>query len=223
MSVAESKKAYNGLLDFIQAEVEPCIMVPFMGTPLPVVVSRLTFAQVRSCGNFSLIETIDDIIKKKRKLSPSEMVAYAEMQYNVVKMALVSPTYDQIMSLNHYGEIAKNAEAEIESLAEAIEALPEGPKRDKLKLEYDTLKMDYEFLLPPDFVAYILSYALKVDDTDIKLVSEDMLYEAAIRAKNGNGNPSDHLPGNFSDFNKVDINNRAMIIYAKRMKNGDPN
>lgn len=220
MAESKSRESYNGLLDFIHAEIEPCIMAPFMGSVVPVIVSRLSFAQIRSCGDFSLIETISDVIQKKKKMSASEMVVYAEMQYEVVKAALVSPTYDEIMSLNEYDILRKSAETEIKETGAIIDDLPVGPKRDKLQLEYDALKMKYEFLLPADFVSFIFSYALRIDETDIKLVSEDMLYEAAIRAKNGSGNPSDHLPGTFSDFNKVDINNRAMIIYAKRMKNG---
>ena len=218
MIIDHDGESYIRLSAFIEAEVTPCIMAPFMGTPVPVIVNRLTFAQIRACGDFSLIQTISDIIGKKRKLSPAEMVSYAEVQYNVVRAALKSPSYDEIMSLNHYDILRKNAEAEIVGIKEAIHELPVGPKRDKYQLEYDTLRMEYEFLLPVDFVSYILSYALQIDDTDIKLISEDMLFEAAARAKSGSGNPSDHLPGNFTDFNRVDINNRAMVVYHQRMK-----
>lgn len=218
MIINKDGESYIRLTAFMEAETTPCIMVPFMGTLVPVIVNRLSFAQIRACGDFSLIETVSDLIGKKKKLSPAEMVSYAEMQYNIVRAALISPSYDEIMSLNHYDILRKNAEAEIVGIKEAIDQLPVGPKRDKFQLEYDTLRMEYEFLLPVDFVSYIISYTLKVDDTDIKLVSEDMLFEAAARAKSGSGNPSDHLPGNFTDFNKVDINNRAMVVYHQRMK-----
>jgi len=78
--------------------------------------------------------------------------------------------------------------------------------------------MDYEFLLPADFVSYIVSYALKVDESDIKLISEDMLFEAADMAKRGHDNPADHMQGNFTDFNREDINKRAWVVYFQRMK-----
>jgi len=218
MMLEHDGESYIRLSDFIENEVSPIIMAPFMGGYVPVIVNRLNYAQIRACGDFSLIETTSDIISNKRKLSPAEMIAYAEMQYNIVKASLRSPSYDEIMGVVYYSEISKGIAPEIEELESAIAELPVGPKRDILKSELDTLRMDYEFLLPADFVAYIVSYALKVDDSDIKLVSEDMLMEAACMAKNGNDNPSDHLPGNFSEFNREDINKRAWIIYAQRMR-----
>ena len=218
MIINKDGESYLRLTAFMEAETTPCIMAPFMGALVPIIVNRLTFAQIRACGDFSLIETVSDVIGKKRTLSPAEMIRYAEMQYNIMRAALKSPSYDEIMSLNHYDVLRKNAESEIVGIKAAIDTLPIGPKRDKLQLEYDTLRMDYDFLLPVDFVSYILSYALQIDDTDIKLLSEDMLFEAAARAKAGSGNPSDHLPGNFTDFNRVDINNRALVVYHQRIK-----
>jgi len=61
-----------------------------------------------------------------------------------------------------------------------------------------------------------MSFALQQDNSDIKDVSEDMLFSAAIKATKGHDNPADHLPGNFTDFNREDINDRAWSIYHIR-------
>lgn len=193
-------------------------MAPWNGVMCPVIVRELNFAQIRDCGDFSLIQTTSDILANKRKMSISEMLAYSELQYKIVESALVSPTLDEIMSLNEYDLLAVEAKKEIVALQEIIDSLPDGPKADKLQNDLDTMRLDYEFILPADFVGWIMSYALKIDDSDIKLVSEDMLFEAAIRAKNSNGSIADHLPGNFTDFNREDIINRGLVIYHDRTK-----
>jgi len=218
MMIEHNGESYLRLSAFYEAELSPCIMAPFIGTPLPVVINRLNYAQIRACGDFSLIETVSDMMSRKKKPSMAEMISYSELQYNILRASMKSPTYDELMSLNHYDEIRKRAEIELDELKKAIAELTPGPKRDKFQLELDTLRMDYEFLLPADFVSFIVSYALKVDESDIKLVSEDMLFESAVMAKNGNDNPADHLPGNFSEFNREDINKRAWIIYHQRMR-----
>lgn len=224
MIIDHNGESYIRLTALYEAVSKPCIVAPFFGTPVPVIVRRLTFAQIRACGDFSLIETTRDIIEAKtRKLTTKEMLDYSELQFQIIKKSLVSPTYDEIMSLSEYDLLRLNAEKELVELEAIINEMPNGTEKRNLLEKYYTVKMNSEYLLPPDFVSFIMKFALQQDDSDIKDVSEDMLYEAAIRAKNGNGNPSDHLPGNFTDFNKVDINNRSWIIYHKRTdKDGSP-
>lgn len=213
----ENGQSYIRLSALYEAELKPAIMAPFYGVYNPVILRRLTYTQIRACGDFSLIETVTDMIaNKKKKLSDKEMVAYSELQYEIIKRSLVSPTYDEIMGLNENDELRISSEKELIELEEIIKDLPSGPKKQRIQMELNVLKMNSQFLLPPDFVSFVLSFALQLDDSDIKDISEDMLYEAALRAKGGSGNPSDHLPGNFTEFNKVDINNRALIIYHRR-------
>lgn len=188
-------------------------MVPWNGVHVPVIVRELNYAQIRSCGDFSLIETMTDMMNNARNVTVAEMIAYSELQYKIVQSSLVSPTLDEILSLNEYDLIAIEAKKEIKELQDLIDTLPDGPKCEKLQNDLDIMRMNYEFILPADFIGTIMSYALEIDKTDIKLISEDMLYEAAIRAKASNNSIADQLPGNFSDFNRVDIINRGLAIY----------
>lgn len=191
-------------------------MLPWNGIYVPVILKELRYPEIRDCGDFSLIETISDVLAGKRKWTPEQIVNYSELQYKIVKASLVNPTLDEIMSLNEYDAIAVNAKKEIKELQELIDTLPDGPKYEKLQNELNTLRMEYEFILPSDFIGTVMSYALETNKTDIKLVSEDMLFEAAVRAKSSNGSIADHLPGLFSDFNKQDIINRGLVIYHER-------
>ena len=217
MIIDHNGESYIKLADLYEAAVLPCIMAPFFGVPLPCIVRKLTYAQIRSCGDFSLIQTTRDIIQSEnRTMTTEEMVDYSEMQHRIINKSLVHPTYDEIMSLGDYDVLRINAEKELDELELIIKAMPNGLQKNELTEQYYTVKMNSQYLLPADFVSFVMQFALDQDNSDIKDVSEEMLFEAAIRAKNGSGNPSDHLPGNFTEFNKVDVNNRSWIIYHQR-------
>lgn len=219
MIIEQDGKFLVELSSLFEAEQKPAIMAPFFGVYLPVIVRRLTHVQIRACGDFSLIETVaDTLTNKNKKVSVSDMVKYAELQHKLLKKSLVSPTYDEIMGLNEFDVLRLEAVKELDELEAILNNMPSGTQKNALMNDYNVARMNSEFLLPADFVAFIVAFALKIDESDIKEISEDMLFEAAIKAKNGNDNPSDHLHGNFSDFNREDINNRSWIIYHQRNK-----
>jgi hypothetical protein len=213
-------------LSSLYEEIEkPLLMAPFYETLEPIIIRRLNYTQIRACGNFSLIETMRDIVESKsRKATLEQMVEYSELQYKILKAALVNPTYDEIMSLNKLDLLRVNAEKELEEIEDIIKELPPGIKKNELMESYYITRMNSEYLLPTDFVTFVMRFALSQDETDIKLVTEEMLFEAAIRSTVGGGSGSiaDNLPGNFSDFNKVDIENRGRIIYHKRTARNNP-
>lgn len=200
--------------------MKPITMIPFNGVYVPVMIRELNQVQIESCGEFSLIETVNDLVSKKMsKPNPAKMLAYSKLQYEILKKALVSPSYDQIMEMNEFDELRKHAEEEIENLKALIFDLKESPKKRRFKNDLDVMIMNTRFYLPGDFVAFVVSRALSVDKSDIKLISEDMLYNAAVKAKLGGDNPANHLDGNFTPFNKDDINSRGWAIYYQRQKN----
>lgn len=206
-------------LDKIEAGSYPALLVPFHDTNIFVIVRELNATQIKACGNFSLIETMQDrLIGDDKKTSFQEMSEYAELQHNIVKKSLVNPTYDQIMErLEKFIDI-ESIKDRMQKIQEMFFVMEDVKKKRELEEEFAILELHSKFILPHNFTAAIFSYAVGVDKSDIKLVTEDMLYNAAILAINGNDNPSDHILGNFSDFNKNDIDNRAWIIYAERKK-----
>lgn len=192
----------------------PIVSVPFHGTPVFVKLRELTSAQLQACGDFTLIETFKDKINMKKKLDIREITAFAERQHNIVREALVSPTYDQIFEI-----VSKNIKVDekikvLEDLKNQLKNLKSGPKKSAVEREIDNIRIWIYYLLPDDFTAWITSYSLKIDKTDIKQVTEKMLLDAAILAVNGSDNPHNHIDGKFTEFNKYDIDKRAWAIYA---------
>jgi hypothetical protein len=196
----------------------PVIMAPLFGAMIPVQVRELTAAQIRACGNISLIESFEDRARKQGgRFTKREILAFAERHREILKACLVVPTFEEL----HVALTQKEShqfDDQIKAIDALIKECHRGPKRQALEEERDGLKIKVELILPDNFVAFIVSYALGVDKSDIKKVSEEMLLEAAYLAERGHDNPADHLPGNFTEFMRDDINMRAWFLLDNKKK-----
>ena len=189
-------------------------MAPFFGAVVPVMIRELTHGQILSCGDFSLIETFQDKVQAQtKKITMKEIIEYSERQHAIVKEALVSPTYEQILKAFEHDLKIKETKKKLEALKARVEDTPRGPKRADLEEEIASMRVWCEYVLPDDFIAFVVGYSLGIDKSDIKKVSEEMLLNAAILAERGKDNPSDHLDGRFTAFMKDDINRRAWVIH----------
>jgi hypothetical protein len=208
-------------LDKIKDGKYNLIIAPFHGTPVPVLVRLLTQAQLRACGSFSVIETFKDKVKRaaaEKKPTLQDFVDYAERQHEICRRALVKPTYDEMIE-NITDSSVLSAKEKLKKLKAKVKDTPRGEEQKRLLQEIDGLTIWTDLLLPEDFTATITSYVLGVDRSDIKELTEDMLYEAAILARNGHDNPADHLSGNYPrEYMRDEINRRAWSIYGERQK-----
>ncbi len=201
---------YIKLSSLYSNQVDPLIFIPYNEYPILLKLRKLNHLQIEACGKFSLIETFDDQIRNARgKMSIAKMVEYSELQHKILKAAMVHPTYEEFMAQSEEDSLRVEAEKEIDELEELICSMDESPKKKRLRTELNTLIMQTRFYLPADFISHILSYALSMNDTDIKLVTDEILLNAAIKAEKGNDNPSDHVHGNLDYFNLEDINERG--------------
>jgi hypothetical protein len=222
---------YKGSTPYIRATAlieqanHPCIFPRFHGVPIPVVVRRLTGIQRKACGDFSLIETVRDRIERKGTPTIDEMLRYSRTQYNILKKSLVSPSYEEIMKMNEFDDLRLEAEKELKELEPIINGMPDGIEKNKLLLSYRTAQMESEFLLPADFIADVIAYALHVDDSDLDDITSSILYDAALMAKHGHDNPSDHMSGSFQPHHLEDIDRRAWAEFYRKEKgkNGSSN
>lgn len=204
----------------------PAIAAPFNGKIIWIIARELNYVQIKSCGDFSLIETMQDKINNKelnKKLSFDDMVKYSELQHKIVSKSLLNPSYDQIINMLNKYDDSDNIDEQLKNIKNLFDEAKKDKNSNKkemklLKEEYAMIELQYRFILPADFLSFIFSYALKINDSDINLVSEEMLYNAAVKAKLGKDNPSDHLSGNFTKFNLEDINDRAWNIYYEKHK-----
>lgn len=203
----------------------PIIMAPFYGVMIAVVLRELNQAQIHSCGNFSLIETFaDKVTRLSKKTKPADINYEAKFFHRIVEESLVSPTYKELMEMYKNDNRLKETKKELNELKQKLAETPKGPQRTKLEEEIEYMLIWVDYVLPEDFLGTIVSFALGVDKSDIKKVSEEMLLKAAILAERGHDNPSDHLEGHWPEEQKGfyidDINERAWSLLDElRAKN----
>jgi len=195
------------------------LAAPWKGSPCMVMARELSDIEISALGNFSLIETDEykwSQAQTKRKWS--EVREYCEMNVKICKAALVSPTYDEIFEA--VGKTAFNTKVEerIKHIGKMLDDMPDGPARQELEEIRDSLVVAWEIILPQDFMTTVACYALKIAKTDIKKVTEEMLYTAAVLASRGHKAPHEYIHGVFSNFNIEDIDLRAWNIYDERIK-----
>ena len=204
------------VIDEIEMAQYPIVAVPMYGQIVFVKLRRLTEAQIRACGDFSLIGIAFD---KNRKPTMQDLRDYSAMQQKIVESALVSPSYDKLMEIVGAGSRVKEDREKLHELECKLFPMPDGPEKKDLLDQITRLEMFAEFILPNDFSAAIFAYAVGIADSDIGSITDDMLLEAARLATLGHDNPANHISGNFTDFNIGDINRRAWYLLQKEQSN----
>ena len=196
----------------------PLVAMPWKGDLVLVRARRLSQIQIMSCGSFSLI----DFDKGQKPFTFVKWAEFAKTRYQIMKESLVSPTYREIFDIIHRGDLVESSEREFRELGVLIESLPRGPKRQELEEQHAALLCHFRYIFPEDFIAALISYALSQDVSDIAKVTREMLLTAAILAKEGGDNPADHIKGCFTDFNREDINLRAMQVLSEEKEKRAP-
>ena len=203
----------------------PVVLLPFNGEKIPFTLKELNEVEIKSCGDFSLIENMSsniDIHEPKIE----EIVEFSEIQHNICKISMISPSYNDVLSIFDKNETIKNAKEELKEIEFKLAKLElENNKKEYRELHtyYSSVKILANLILPNDFTASVTEYALGIHKSDIKKVTYEMLLNSAILAEKGHDSPHDHLSGQFSDFNKSDIDNCAWMALAKereRLSNG---
>lgn len=189
------------------------ITVPFNGTPIWCYVTSLNMIQIKSCGDLSCLY----LPKKNETNKEPDMLEIIELknaQEALVKLTLIRPNFDEIIGMiTETNFLISEKKAELNKINEEIKKLKPGKQKRELEKQAEKIEFYLGFLLPDDAMAFLTSWALGVEITDIKKLTRKILLDAAIMAANGKDNPTDHLSGIFTDFQKDDINRNAWYIY----------
>lgn len=190
--------------------------------PVFVKVRELSDLQIQAIGNFSLID--------RGPSSPTtdwrDIANTSKLQSNIVKAALVSPTYDELCEIAGLGSFSKQAEQKYKEAEIEIESLPRGPVRSGYEKQLASMRILFESILPNTFVAEICEYVLGINRTNIKLVTDEIILNAAIlQYQSKSGRICDYIEDKtLSAFNKRDIDTRGIELFndwvkqAKRQK-----
>ena len=214
------RKKEKAALNPIEAAEFSLILAHWKGSPCIVKVRELSDLQIQACGNFSLIETDKyKWSKAQTKVQWKELLAYANQNVKICRAALISPTYDEIFNIVGQSGFCENVKRQVENVNVMLRDMQEGPAKQELEAIRDSLIMAWDIILPEDFIADVVDYALGMRKTDIKKVTEDMLFNAECLSQRHHKATHEFLKGGvFSDFNIRDIDTRGPIIYEERME-----
>lgn len=207
---------YNSL-ENIRGAMFHWLPVPFAGISIWCKCRTLNRTQIESCGDLSLLN-INEI--KDKEVSREDLIELRNTQENLIKSTLVTPSYDDFLSIvldeDEVIKKRKNDLEEIKKLSESDELTSEQKK--EIDDEIYRLELFIAYLLPEDTFGFLTSWALGIDISDIQKITKEQLLNAAILAKNGNDNPTDHLSGVFTDRDKEEINIKAWSEFNNYQK-----
>lgn len=183
------------------------ISVRFHGVPVFVKVRSLSDLEIRAIGSFSMIGS-GSISSDWRKI-----VATAEIQNELVKASLVSPTYREIFSIVGIPDFNSEKRKKYEEIEKELITCPRGPLRKELETKCALLKVMFEAILPNDFCTDIVEYALGKNRSNIDKVTKDILLDCYFSYKQFGGRPSTYCNDEtLTPFNLRDIDNNAMSV-----------
>lgn len=202
-------------LEVIRGGLFHWIFVPFNGTKIWCQLRCLNATQLNACGAVTLVEVMKN---KDEKLDMDKVIDIRNIQEKIVRETLNNPTFEQIetMIFAEDNVMAKHKK-ELDEI-EKIDKSSLTPEQKKETAEHiERLRLYTGFVLPEDTFAFLTSWGLGLDVSDIKKLTEDQLLEAAILATRGNDNPHDHITGSFTDRDISDIDKCAWAIHGDFM------
>jgi len=204
-------------LDTIEAAAFPVLAAPFNGDTVYVKVRSLNSIQLKGCGDFCLIDLSDP--KERRESRIEDVIASINYQEKILEETLIEPTYQDIVN-KCYGKDSwiHHKQEKIKEIQAKIEKIKDPKEKRQVTDQVNGLNMMVGYLLPTDFTAYITAWALDIDRAPIKKLTRSILLQAATLASRGKNNPVDHLPGDWTDFHKDQINMTAWVVYDDHVR-----
>ena len=205
-------------LQLIADNTEVVVKLPWNGVYGWYRILILNSTQLQACGAFTLIQLADS-----EKLSEEESIdALLELknaQERMFRMALVEPTFEQILEVYKATDAWASVLEKERVVKEALTGMEMSEEKVELEQEFHLLQMFKGFVFPDDFASALTEMLYQKNNSDIMHVSEEMLLRAAILAGRGHSNPHEYLSGNFTDYHKQDIDNRAWYLLEKHKEN----
>ena len=189
------------------------ISVRFNGLPAFVKIRIPSDLELRAIGNFSLIGS------SKMPADWRKIVETAEIQNEIVKASLVTPSFKDIFNIVGIPSFIEEKRKQFEDVEREMLAVPKGPLKKELEIKMSLLRLQFDMILPNDFCADIAEYVLGKNRSNIDKVTEDILLECYYNHKQFGGRPSDYCNDEtLTPFNRRDIDNNAMAIGYKHEK-----
>lgn len=199
---------YNAT-EVIRGALFKWVLVPFNGVMVWCQLRTLNATQLEACGAVSML----DCLKENGPANRDVVYEIRNRQERIVAETLNKPSLDEIIGIitEHDFVLSEKRKALAELKAIDISSFSAQEKAD-YERDLVELELALAYIIPEDTLGFITEWALGGDVSDIKKITRDALLEAAILAEYGKDNPSDHLPGVFTDRDRKDIDSGAWRV-----------
>lgn len=202
-------------LKLIDANTEIVVIAPWNNQSIAVTIRMLDSVTLNSCGEFN---TITSIIGNENENDSEDLnnieniIKSKNIHENMLKLALVSPTFLEVQELLEAKEFYVNVAKQIKELHQLIATLTSETDRNIHNKTLTRLELSVSFLMPEDFTAYIVTVLLQREATDLNRLTRDTLLKAGFLAEKYNVRPSEYIEGTFTPKNKEDIDMTALTL-----------
>jgi hypothetical protein len=188
------------------------VMLPFGAG---VVCVQLRVLSAGEMPQLSVIETAAKAASKSRE----DMIRLLNIQEDICRKALLSPTFEQMEKEILKGDhIASEQRRKFKEAKEKLAQVKDENEKLKLKQRLDALELAVGYFLPDNFMSAVSAWALCLDATDVKRVTPDRLIEAYRLSQLYHNRASDNLQGVFCDYQRREIDITAAYLASEEDK-----
>ena len=202
------------LFELIDPNTEIVIIAPWNGKPIPVTIRMLDSVSLNSCGEFNTVSSIIEEDDSSRTQDTENVIRAKNIHENMLKLALVHPTFNEIQEKMEMKDFFVQAEKEVEDIKELISKLTSEVDRNKHQLVLNRLELSISFLIPEDFTAYIVTILLQKEATELNKLTRNTLLQAGFLGEKYNTRPSSYLEGVFTEKQRVDIDVTSLTLVS---------
>jgi hypothetical protein len=202
---------YNAL-SVIRGGLFHWIAVPFNGKLVFCELRCLNATQLEACGDISNITQLNT---EDKTISKEQVIRIRNYQEMLCRAVLNRPTFDEITALIGKNDfVIANKQKELNDIRNEIEtsALTSAQKAE-LEVRCSAIELFLGYILPSDTMNFLTQWAMGNDISNIKEITREKFIEAATLAKIAGDNPSDHILGTYTDYNKNEIDVMAWSCY----------
>ena len=215
MKKIKNTKVYSteDSLKLMEANTEIVVIAPWNGKPIPVTIRMLDSVSLNSCGEFNTVSSIieDD---KTRAQDTEDVIRAKNIHENMLKLALVHPTFEEIQEKMEMKDFFIQSKKEIEDIKELISQLTSEVDKNRHQVTLNRLELSISFLVPEDFTAYIVTVLLQREATELNKLTRNTLLQAGFLGEKYNTRPSNYLEGVFTEKQRVDIDVTSLTLVS---------
>jgi hypothetical protein len=164
--------------------------------------------QLEACGAVTLIGDL----RNKNKSTQDEKITMRNTMEAICKITMNNPTFDEFISMTTGADIVHSKlREELERIKSVDCTGMSATEKNWLDEKTREIELHLAFLLPENTFDFIVRWALGVEISDIKKITDEQLLSAGLRAERNRNSPHENISGCFIDRDMGDFDDAASM------------